>query len=63
MTPKRRILLNIVAIYARSLHAIVSGLFISRWVLAAEGKLREGSFGVGPSMSCNNTLSLGVVDA
>ena len=35
MSPNRRILLNIVATYGRSLYALVCGLFISRWVLAA----------------------------
>ena len=31
-------MLNIVATYGRSLYALVCGLFISRWVLAALGK-------------------------
>ena len=44
MTQNRRILLNIVATYGRSLYALVCGLFISRWVLAALGKT---DFGVG----------------
>ena len=43
MSPNRRILLNIVATYGRSLYALVCGLFISRWVLAAVGK---GEFGL-----------------
>ena len=38
MSPNRRIFLNIVATYGRSLYALVCGLFISRWVLAALGK-------------------------
>ena len=38
MSPNRRILLNIVATYGRSLYALVCGLFISRWVWAALGK-------------------------
>ena len=35
ISPNRRIVLNIVATYGRSLYALVCGLFISRWVLAA----------------------------
>ena len=38
MFPDRRIFLNIVATYGRSLSALVCGLFISQWVLAALGK-------------------------
>ena len=37
MSPNRRIILNILATYGRSLYALVCGLFISRWVLAALG--------------------------
>ena len=46
MSPNRRILLNIVATYGRSLYALVCGLFISRWVLAALGKTDFGVCGV-----------------
>ena len=46
MSPNRRILLNIVATYGRSLYALVCGLFISRWVLAALGKEDFGLYGV-----------------
>ena len=46
MSPNRRILLNIVATYGRSLYALVCGLFISRWVLAAVGKSEFGVCGV-----------------
>ena len=46
MTQNRRILLNIVATYGRSLYALVCGLFISRWVLAALGKTDFGVCGV-----------------
>ncbi|MGN0826402.1 MAG: hypothetical protein ACI4QD_00520, partial [Kiritimatiellia bacterium] len=46
MSPNRRIFLNIVATYGRSLYALVCGLFISRWVLAALGKLDFGLYGV-----------------
>ena len=46
MSPNRRIFLNIVATYGRSLYALVCGLFISRWVLAALGKSEVGLYGV-----------------
>ena len=46
MTQNRRIVLNIVATYGRSLYALVCGLFISRWVLAALGKTDFGLCGV-----------------
>ena len=46
MSPNRRIFLNIVATYGRSLYALVCGLFISRWVLAALGKTSFGLYGV-----------------
>ena len=42
MSPNRRIFLNIVATYGRSLYALVCGLLISRWVLAAVGKSECG---------------------
>ena len=46
MTQNRRIVLNIVATYGRSLYALVCGLFISRWVLSALGKTDFGLYGV-----------------
>ena len=46
MSPNRRIFLNIVATYGRSLYALVCGLFISRWVVAALGKSEFGLCGV-----------------
>jgi len=46
MSPNRRIFLNIIATYGRSLYALVCGLFISRWVLAALGKTDFGLYGV-----------------
>ena len=39
MTPNRRIFLNIVATYGRSLYALMCGLFPARWVLAAVGQV------------------------
>ena len=44
MSPNRRILLNIIATYGRSLYALVYGLFISRLVLAAVGKSEFGLY-------------------
>ena len=38
--------MNIIATYGRSLYAIVCGLFISRWALAAVGKSEVGLNGV-----------------
>ena len=46
MSPNRRIFLNIVATYGRSLYALVCGLFISRWAAAALGKTDFGLHGV-----------------
>ena len=51
MSPNRRIFLNIVATYGRSLYALVCGLFISRWVLAALGKTDFGLYGGGGGMT------------
>ena len=46
MSPNKRIFLNIVATYGRSVFAIVCGLFTSRWVLMSLGQLDYGLFGV-----------------
>ena len=46
MSPNHRIFLNIIAMYGRLLYALVCGLFISRWVLAAVGKSEFGMYGV-----------------
>ena len=45
MSLNRRIFLSIIATYGRSLYALVCGVFISRWVLAAE-KCEFGVCGV-----------------
>ena len=45
MTANRRIFLNIIATYGRSLYALVCGVFISRWMSAA-GKSEFGVCGV-----------------
>lgn len=46
MTANRRIFLNIVATYGRSLYALVLGLFTARWVLMALGEVDFGLYGV-----------------
>ena len=46
MTANRRIILNIVATYGRSLYALVVGLFSSRWVLMSLGETDFGLYGV-----------------
>ena len=63
MSPNRRIILNIVATYGRSLYALVCGLFTARWVLAALGKQDFGLYGVVGGMTVfiaflNNLLSI-----
>ena len=42
MTPNRRIFLNIVATYGRSLYALVVGLFCGRWTLMSSGTAARG---------------------
>jgi len=46
MTPNKRIALNIVATYGRSLYALVIGLFCGRWALMALGQQDYGLYGV-----------------
>ena len=46
MSPNRRIFLNIVATYGRSLYALVLGLFTGRWVLMALGQVDYGLYGL-----------------
>ena len=38
MALNRRIIVNIVATYGRSLYALVCGVFVVRWVVAAWGE-------------------------
>lgn len=57
MTENRRIVLNIIATYGRSVFAMALGLFSSRWVLASLGKEDYGLFGVvGSVMAFINLL-------
>lgn len=46
MTQNRRIALNILATYGRSLYALVIGLFCGRWTLMALGEVDYGLMGV-----------------
>ena len=46
MSPNRRIFLNIVATYGRSLYALVIGLFCGRWTLMALSEVDYGLMGV-----------------
>ena len=46
MTPNRRIFLNVVATYGRSVYGMLCGLFTSRWVLMALGDVDYGLVGV-----------------
>ena len=46
MTANRRIFLNIIATYGRSLYALVLGLFTARWVLEALGQVDFGLYGL-----------------
>lgn len=46
MTQNRRIALNIVATYGRSLYALVIGLFCGRWTLMALGEVDYGLMGL-----------------
>ena len=46
MSPNRRIFLNIIAAYGRSLYALVCGVVVCRWVVAALGKSEFGLHGV-----------------
>lgn len=46
MTANKRIFLNIIATYGRSLYALAVGLFSSRWVLMTLGQTDYGLFGV-----------------
>lgn len=46
LTQNRRIVLNVVATYGRSLYEVVCGLFTTRWVLMALGVTDFGLYGV-----------------
>lgn len=63
MTANKRIFLNVIATYGRSLYALVCGLFSARWVLGALGQENLGLYGVIGGMTIfisfiNNLLSV-----
>lgn len=61
MTQNRRILLNVVATYGRSLFALVCGLFTARWVLLALGREDFGLYGVVGGMTFFMTFFNGLM--
>jgi len=65
MTANKRIVLNILATYGRSLFALVCGLFTGRWVLQSLGHVDYGIYGVVGGLTAfiaffNNILSSAV---
>lgn len=46
MTEKKRVLVNVIATYGRSLFAIACGLFTGRWLLMSLGEVDYGLYGV-----------------
>ena len=46
MSPNRRIMINIVATYGRTLIGVLCGIFSTRWVLMTLGKEDFGLFGL-----------------
>ena len=65
MTDNRRILLNIMATYGRSLYVLVIGLFCGRWALRALGEIDYGLVGVVGGLSAfvaflNGIMATGV---
>lgn len=65
MTNNKRILLNVVATYGRSLYALAIGLFCGRWALMALGHVDYGLMGVVGGLTAfivfiNNLLSMSV---
>ena len=57
MSPNRRILLNTVATCGRGLCAVVCGVVVGRWVLAALGKSEFGVCGVVGGMTVIEMLA------
>ena len=65
MSPNRRIFLNIIATYGRSLYALVIGLFCGRWTLMVLGEVAYGLIGVVGGMTAfvaflNGVMASGV---
>ena len=65
MTERRRIFLNIIVTYGRSVYALVLGLFTARWALLALGQADFGLYGLIGGLTSfftilNNLLATGV---
>ena len=65
MTATRRIIINFLATYGRSLFTLVCGLFTSRWVLMSLGEIDYGLYGLVGGLTAfvvffNNMLSTSV---
>ena len=61
MTANRRIFLNIIATYGRSLYALAIGLFCGRWTLMALGEVDYGLMGVVGGLTAVVTFFNGVM--
>ena len=61
MSPNRRIFLNVVATYGRSLYALVIGLFCGRWTLMALGEVDYGLMGVVGGLTAFVTFLNGIM--
>lgn len=46
MTDQKRIAINVLATYGRTVYSVACGLFVSRWVLMALGSVDFGLYGV-----------------
>lgn len=60
MSPNRRIFLNIVATYGRSLYALIIGLFCGRWTLMVLGEVDYGLMMVGKNHEMFTTRPAGM---
>lgn len=65
MSPNRRIVLNIIATYGRSLYSLIISLLCGRWALMALGQIDYGLMGVVGGLTAfisffNNVLALSV---
>lgn len=63
MTENRRIILNVIATYGRSLYSLVCGLFTARWVLMALGQVDYGLYGVIGGLTVFISLLNGVLSS
>lgn len=63
MTANRRIFLNIVATYGRSLYALIIGLFCGRWTLMVLGETDYGLMGLVGGLTSVITLFSGIFAA